>query len=316
MDAGTCEIPAKPPYMLQLAGEKTEDSGPSHRAVPAIRKTFKFLGRQNVPLSTPHSNQHNSGEASQTHGTHGNTAADLDILPPFASLRVPCYTPPSPSFAVNLSIPRSVYVLFDMATRSKDFLVVPQTEVIGSKLPSNREVLGVVLHRLQLKKMTLRDVTLAVTPMVAQFWDMARIPMIRKDNIVTKIEKLHREYELLKKGRYRRSEAQISKEKDFEVLLDNLFDVAHGNALTMMTNQEDKEFLLAQREPGRRGRMGGVDSVLAAQETRQSLRLEKAAAFSARKQEEAAASSSVAQLESSPSSSSVTCHSSGHKTAV
>ncbi|KAG0727626.1 hypothetical protein GWK47_034264 [Chionoecetes opilio] len=45
--------------------------------------------------------------------------------------------------------------------------------------------------------------------------------------------------------------------------------------------------------------MGGVDSVLAAQETRQSLRLEKAAAFSARKQEEAAASSSVAQLESS-----------------
>ncbi|KAG0718262.1 hypothetical protein GWK47_007782 [Chionoecetes opilio] len=38
--------------------------------------------------------------------------------------------------------------------------------------------------------------------------------------------------------------------------------------------------------------MGGVDSVLAAQETRQSLRLEKAAAFSARKQEEAAASSS------------------------
>ena len=193
-----------------------------------------------------------------------------------------------------------------MATRSKDFLVVPQTELIGSKLPSNREVLGVVLHRLKLKKTTLRDVTLAVTPMVAQFWDMARIPMIRKDNIVTKIEKLHREYELLKKGRYRRSEAQISKEKEFEVLLDNLFDVAHGNALTVMTNQEDKEFLLAQREPGRRGRMGGVDSVLAAQEARRSLRLENASVFSVRKQEEAAASSSMAQLESTPSSSSNT----------
>ncbi|KAG0702585.1 hypothetical protein GWK47_025062 [Chionoecetes opilio] len=136
--------------------------------------------------------------------------------------------------------------------------------------------------------MTLRDVTLAVTPMVAQFWDMARIPMIRKDNIVTKIEKLHREYELLKKGRYRRSEAQISKEKDFEVLLDNLFDVAHGNALTMMTNQEDKEFLLAQRSQDVEGRMGGVDSVLAAQETRQISSLGKGRCFSARKQEEAA----------------------------
>ncbi|KAG0724482.1 hypothetical protein GWK47_040510 [Chionoecetes opilio] len=74
----------------------------------------------------------------------------------------------------------------------------------------------------------------------------------------------------------------------------------------MMTNQEDKEFLLAHGSQDVEGRMGGVDSVLAAQETRQSLRLEKAAAFSARKQEEAAASSSVAQLESSPSSSSNT----------
>lgn len=54
----------------------------------------------------------------------------------------------------------------------------------------------------------------------------------------------------------------------------------------MMTNQEDEEFLLAQREPGRRGKMGGVDSVLAAQEARRSLRMEKAAAFCARKQEE------------------------------
>ena len=142
--------------------------------------------------------------------------------------------------------------------------------------------------------------------MVAQFWNMAWIPMIRKDSIVTKIEELHREYELLKKGQYRRLEAQIPKEKDFEVLLGNLFDVAHGNALTVMTNQEDKEFPLAQREPGRRGRMGGVDSVLAAQEARRSLRLEKAAAFSAHKQEEAAASLSVARLESSPSSSSNT----------
>ena len=64
----------------------------------------------------------------------------------------------------------------------------------------------------------------------------------------------------------------------------------------MMTNQEDKEFLLAQWEPGRRGRMGDVDSVLAAQEARRSLCLEKAAAFSARNREEAFASSSMVQL--------------------
>ena len=94
-----------------------------------------------------------------------------------------------------------------MATRSKDFLVVPQTEVIGSKLPFNREVFGVVLHFLQLKKTTLCDVTLAVTPMVARIWDMVLIAMTQKDNIVTKIEELHREYKFLKKGRHQRSKA-------------------------------------------------------------------------------------------------------------
>ncbi|KAG0726271.1 hypothetical protein GWK47_036955 [Chionoecetes opilio] len=98
--------------------------------------------------------------------------------------------------------------------------------------------------------------------------------MIRKDNIVTKIEKPIG-IRAPQERRYRRSEAQISKEKVLSTSRQPLRRGPHGNALTMMTNQEDKEFLLAQREPGRRGRMGGVDSALAAQETRQSLRLEK-----------------------------------------
>lgn len=51
----------------------------------------------------------------------------------------------------------------------------------------------------------------------------------------------------------------------------------------MLTIQEDKEFLLAQWETGRRGRKSGVDFVLAAQEARRSLRFEKATVFSANK---------------------------------
>ncbi|KAG0719513.1 hypothetical protein GWK47_050327 [Chionoecetes opilio] len=125
--------------------------------------------------------------------------------------------------------------------------------------------------------------------------------MIRKDNIVTKIEKLHGEYELLKKGRYRRSEAQISKEKDFEVLLDNLFDVAHG-----MRDHDDQPG--GQRVPPRptgartSGKEGAASIPSLLLRRRGNLfAWKKAAAFSARKKEEAAASSSVAQLESSPS---------------
>ena len=43
----------------------------------------------------------------------------------------------------------------------------------------------------------------------------------------------------------------------------NLFDIAHQRALEMIKNEEDKEFLLAQREKRRRGSMGGIDLKLA-----------------------------------------------------
>ena len=46
--------------------------------------------------------------------------------------------------------------------------------------------------------------------------------------------------------------------------LDDLFDISHANALNMIVLQEDKDFLLTQREKGRRGYMRSVDKTLAA----------------------------------------------------
>lgn len=57
--------------------------------------------------------------------------------------------------------------------------------------------------------------------------------------------------------------------------LDNLFDIAHANALDMMRNDEDIEFLKKQRENGRPGSMLGVDQKLADKEERSRLRKEK-----------------------------------------
>ena len=45
---------------------------------------------------------------------------------------------------------------------------------------------------------------------------------------------------------------QCQKEKDFKDDLDNLFDMAHQDALDMITIEEDKEFLIARRKKGRR----------------------------------------------------------------
>ena len=54
----------------------------------------------------------------------------------------------------------------------------------------------------------------------------------------------------------------MQKEGQWKEELKDLFDVAHANALELIKIQEDKEFLLAQREKERRGKMMNVDKVL------------------------------------------------------
>ncbi|KAG0713933.1 hypothetical protein GWK47_015099 [Chionoecetes opilio] len=58
---------------------------------------------------------------------------------------------------------------------------------------------------------------------------MGAIPMIRKDNIVTKIEKLNREYELLKKGSIGDRRLKSRKKRILRYFSTTL-DVAHGCA--------------------------------------------------------------------------------------
>src|SRR6218665_2427938 len=58
------------------------------------------------------------------------------------------------------------------------------------------------------------------------------------------------------------------KETEFVDDLDNLFDMAHMNALNLIKIKEDREFLVSQRENGHRGCMGPVDMALASKESR------------------------------------------------
>ncbi|KAL4084393.1 hypothetical protein QTP88_028216 [Uroleucon formosanum] len=58
------------------------------------------------------------------------------------------------------------------------------------------------------------------------------------------------------------------REKQFEETLDDLFDIAHSNAMNTIKIDEDKEFLLLQRQKGRVGSMLGKDIKLAEKEQR------------------------------------------------
>ena len=66
----------------------------------------------------------------------------------------------------------------------------------------------------------------------------------------------------LKKNKNRKSETLKINEEAFTEEFPNLSDVSHGNAFQMITIQEDRDFLLVQRESGRRGSMVGLDRKL------------------------------------------------------
>jgi len=148
------------------------------------------------------------------------------------------------------------------------------SEFTGSKLPSLRMVLGLFLHRHNDLSETIRESSNFVVSEIGKFYQKARIPMRDSQNCQTKVEKVFEEWRHLKKNKGRQSATQKKKESEFISRLEDLFDVAHTSALCTMTIAEDREFLLAQRQKGRRGSIAGIDTILAKKEKTAALRME------------------------------------------
>jgi len=91
-------------------------------------------------------------------------------------------------------------------------------------------------------------------------WSAANIPIQDKRRAISNILILYDTGEKVKKNTGRKSSpAQTARGKHFVGSLDDLFNIAHQDALSMIKIDEDREFLLAQREKGRRGTMQGKD---------------------------------------------------------
>ncbi|CAH0555501.1 unnamed protein product [Brassicogethes aeneus] len=73
------------------------------------------------------------------------------------------------------------------------------------------------------------------------------------------LEKLYAEWRTLQKDRKKTPETAKNKFKQFVEKLDDLFDIAQQDALALMKSEEDKAFLVKQRQKGRPGSMTGVD---------------------------------------------------------
>lgn len=117
-------------------------------------------------------------------------------------------------------------------------------------------------------------------------WEKANIPTRLKKHIVDRVEGLFRDWQKLKKNKEnkaKRSEFLKQKEEEWSMGLDDLFDIAHANALDMIKIQEDKDFLLSQRQKGRPGKMGNLDKDFVKKQT---MSLEKKARFEKMKERE------------------------------
>lgn len=130
-----------------------------------------------------------------------------------------------------------------------------------TKLPSVKEVLQLFFYYKIEGKLTNNAAADSTAHDLLTIWEKASIPAQKKQHVKQKILKYFNQWQLLKKNKdnkSKRSESLQQKEKSWQNGLEALFDIAHALALDIITIEEDKQFLLAQRH-NRSGKIGNLD---------------------------------------------------------
>lgn len=148
-------------------------------------------------------------------------------------------------------------------------------QITGAKLPSNRQVLEVFFHNMRFVKLTSTDSARLAINAVQIYWQQERIPIRYESRCVDKLLKLYENWKNIQRTvSNKRKGASKKLQADFIAILDDLFDIAHADALNMMKIADDREFLTMQRKKGRPSYMAGIDNALYEKEQRIAQRLE------------------------------------------
>ncbi|KAK0062645.1 DNA repair protein RAD51 3 [Biomphalaria pfeifferi] len=109
--------------------------------------------------------------------------------------------------------------------------------------------------------MTVREASKLTINVIMEFWKKASIPTRAEQHCIQKLESVFYEWKGLQKHKSRSGEAHKKQEHEFVSHLEDLFNIAHQDALTIISNPEDRAFLLRQREKGRPGSISVRDKV-------------------------------------------------------
>ena len=125
------------------------------------------------------------------------------------------------------------------------------------KLPSNAEVFQrlfnvIIFH----EKKSIRECVKQVTNELVQLWNKSSIPTLDVDKVEKRIAQMYNDWLLIKTDHedpnVDRDEMK-GREVEYKSTFDDLFDIAHPNAVQLMENDEDIKFLNCQRSKGRIG---------------------------------------------------------------
>ena len=123
--------------------------------------------------------------------------------------------------------------------------------------------------------MNLADSLKSACEAIIAVWDRGRIPTQRIDSCIRKLRKLYENYLALKKHSKRQREGDRMKEDMFKDDLEKLFDIAPTDAMEIIKNDEDREFLRRQRLDVFSCSMSAADVNLARKEVRKRQRDDK-----------------------------------------
>lgn len=154
--------------------------------------------------------------------------------------------------------------------RSEIYLIgYPKDHLTGSKLPSKLDCLRVFFHHIKVAKLSIKESARLVIKECSVFWEKARIPVQKIINAEKKLLLLYNEWRTLSRHKARDSDGYKKKRESWKNSLNDLFDMAHVDALNLMKIEEDKQFLMRQRLKGREGCMLGIDINLQKKEEKQ-----------------------------------------------
>lgn len=123
-------------------------------------------------------------------------------------------------------------------------------QITGSKLPSNGQVLTVLFYNIREVHLTVNESANLTIRECIIYWEKARIPTKSIPNSVKKLVNLYQVWRDLQKNAQKTQDVFKQRRQEFVNDLDNLFDIAHVDALQLIKINEDRIFLQRQREPG------------------------------------------------------------------